>query len=115
MGQEKINYHEKDDKGMSYILKDYQGKELSITKEQAAKIAAVAELIEVEVAGRIEYINPKNVASISPQSGTDKVDRARLLERPDYREAYTPAKEALRKKWSKQYGPPEDELDTSNK
>jgi hypothetical protein len=51
----------------SYKLTDYQGKEISVTAEQAQKIANLAEMIEIEVAGMKHYINPKNIASIKPR------------------------------------------------
>lgn len=66
---------------MKYALKDYQGNDLIISGEQATKIANVAELIEVEVAGRVHYLNPKNVASIKPLDGQSQADQAYLDEK----------------------------------
>lgn len=51
---------------MKYQLTDYQGSVLSLTPDQAAKIAAVANLIEVTVDGQVHYLNPKDIASIKP-------------------------------------------------
>lgn len=51
---------------MKYQLTDYKGNILNVTSEQAAKIADVAELLEIEVDGQKHYLNPKNIASIKP-------------------------------------------------
>lgn len=65
---------------MNYSLTDYQGNHLSLTQEQAAKIAGVSELIEVVVNGQTHYLNPKNIASIKPEQGFDRqANREQLL------------------------------------
>lgn len=51
---------------MNYSLKDYQGNEITVSPDQASKMAGIAELIEIEVNGQTHYINPKNIASIKP-------------------------------------------------
>lgn len=51
---------------MKYQLTDYQGNQLTVTDQQAQKIADVAELIEVTVNGQTHYINKSNIASITP-------------------------------------------------
>lgn len=66
---------------MNYQLTDYQGNQLSVTPEQAAKIANVSELIEIEVGGQTHYLNPKNIASIKPANGgIDREANRRQLE-----------------------------------
>lgn len=62
---------------MKYQLTDYKGNILNVTPEQAAKIADVAELLEIEVDGQKHYLNPKNIASITPTGITP--DQARKL------------------------------------
>lgn len=66
---------------MNYSLTDYQGNQLTITTEQASKIADVSELIEVTVNGQTHYLNPKNIASIKPVIGLDREANRQQLER----------------------------------
>lgn len=60
---------------MKYQLTDYKGNVLSVTPEQAAKIADVAELLEIEVDGQKHYLNPKHIASIKPVGLTQEQER----------------------------------------
>lgn len=86
---------------MRYQLTDYDGKQISINKEQAQKIAEVAGLIELEVDGQTHFINKSNIASIKPSNETETLQTP-LLDRPDHRGKFSPVKEELRKKWGKQ-------------
>lgn len=85
---------------MSYEVTDYQGNKIILPNDKAQKIAAIAELIEVTVAGQTHYINPKNIASIKPVAGNDEPRQTeRLLDRPDFRGRPSNAKEQLRQQF----------------
>ncbi len=66
---------------MNYTLRDYNGQELTLTNDQATKIAAAAELLEVTVNGQTHYLNPKNIASIKPAQATAADDLSYRRER----------------------------------
>jgi hypothetical protein len=85
---------------MKYTLRDYQGLELTISSEQAAKIANVAELIEIQVAGQTHYVNAKNIASIKPAGIAEPVAKYPALSAPDHRGEHSPAKEAILRGWA---------------
>lgn len=69
---------------MSYELTDYQGNKILLPDDKATKIAGIAQMIEVEVAGRIHYINPSNIASIRPMAVS--ANSGIIKAREDYRE-----------------------------
>jgi hypothetical protein len=83
---------------MKYQLTDYQGRELTITSEQAINIAEVAGLIEVEISGQKHYLNKSNIASIVPTNQptvTDAPQLARGMDKKDMPlgDGYAKAKE----------------------
>jgi hypothetical protein len=59
---------------MSYELTDYQGNKITVTGEQAAKIADVAGLMAVDVNGQEHFLSPSNIASIKPMAGNVATD-----------------------------------------
>jgi hypothetical protein len=81
-------------------MRDYQGNEIIVPDDKAKKIADAAGLLEIEVAGQVHYISPKDIASIKPQQGAqDKIDIEHRIDPTDHRGEVSPAKELLRKKW----------------
>lgn len=87
---------------MNYSLRDYQGNELTVSDEQASKVAGVSELIEIEVAGQTHYLNPKNIASIKPMAGGQEVAPTdRQIDRPDHRGKPSPALDKIREQYGK--------------
>lgn len=70
---------------MNYSLTDYQGNELTIAEDKAAKVAQVSGLIEIEVAGKTYYLNPKNIASIMPArvQGEGVISKERQIGAPE--------------------------------
>jgi hypothetical protein len=81
---------------MKYELTDYNGKAIRITDEQALKVSQKAGLLPIKVGNQIHYLNPSNIASIKPMTGTREVND-KQIEAPDYRGKNSPAKEKLRK------------------
>jgi len=79
---------------MSYELTDYQGNKLILPNEKAIKIAGIAELIEVEIAGQTHFINPRNIAGIRPTVSFQ--DNNLKIEAPNYRGKDSPSKEKIR-------------------
>jgi hypothetical protein len=83
---------------MNYELTDYQGKSMSITPEQASKVAGVAGLIEITINGQTHYLNKANIASIKPGTSNIATDM-KTIAPVDNRGKYSPVKEELLKKW----------------
>lgn len=80
-----------------YELTDYQGQKITVTEEQASKLAVKAKLIPVMVNGQIHYLNPSDIASIKPNGRLERIGSDRQIEAPDNRGKESKAKEKLRK------------------
>jgi len=68
---------------MIYELTDYQGNNISLSDDKAAKIAAIAGLIEVEVNGVTHFINISNIAGIKPKKTGIIYKTAKQLNMPN--------------------------------
>jgi hypothetical protein len=80
---------------MKYELTDYNGKSITVTDEQAAKVASKAGLLPIKVGNQIHYLNPSNIASIKPRADIVEVNDNQI-DAPDYRGQDSAAKDKIR-------------------